>query len=278
MPLARTALTLLLCLAVGGPALAADPPTADDLVARMIRAAGGGDAFASLGVLRFDVVEEETLSDGTVKKGSFIGYSDCGSLDSLRLELPQDVVLGKTARGAWAKVQGKVDDRPQSPRMAVGTLNSKLFPILLPFSLQSRGVELGAVSAAAFEGTPTWRLAVTFRPGFFNAPSMSGTWHVHAEQATGRYLTAEFVPPVEVRAVADEGVRYRPLKTTTVGGVTLPQQILLDGIDFSGRPNGHVRVSRVAAAVHTDYDPTLFMDPRQLEALDSGDVVPGPTS
>lgn len=278
MTFARVSLTLLICLVLSGAASEAAAPTADEVVAGMVRAAGGAEAFAALGVLRFEVSEEETLSDGSVTKNAFIAFADTGNVDSLRLELPQDVILGKTVRGAWAKIQGTVDERPQSPRMATGTLNSKLFPILLPFSLRSRGVELGAVEAAELEGTPTWRLEVTFRPGFFSAPSMSGPWHVHAERSSGRYRAAEFLPPVGVRDVADEGVRYRPLKTTSFEGLSLPEQILLDGIDFNRQPNGHVRVTRVHATVHSEFDPTLFMDPRELDALDEGDVLPIPRS
>ncbi len=273
--LALTALSAL--LATGAPIANATTPSAEAVVAGMVRAAGGADAYAALGVLKLEVSEEETLSDGTVKRTAFVGYADCMSPDSLRLELPGDVVLAKTPRGAWAKVKGEVDGRPQSPRMAAGTLNSKLFPIMLPFSLEASGVELGTVEAATFEGTPSWRLEVRFRQGFFIAPSMSGSWHVHAERASGRLLAAEFLPPPQFRSVADEGVRYRALKTGTLGGVTLPEQLLLDGIDFDGRANGHVRLTRVASSVHGDFDPTLFMDPRELDALDRGTVAPPST-
>jgi hypothetical protein len=257
----------------------AAPPSSSEVLEGMLRAAGGRQAFAELGVIDLRAEENETLSDGKTTSNRFEAWIDTSSLTNLRLEMPPEVVLVRNNDILWAQVAGELDTRPQTPRQVDGTLNAKLFPLLLPFSLTMPGVDVGdEVTESEVEGTDTWRVPVIFRPGFFPTPVMNTTWYVHADRSDGSFVAAEFLPSVEFRKVADEGVRYRPLKTTTYGRVKLATQILMDGLDFSWVPNGHVRITEIDVDTGGRFDPRLFFHPDRLEELESDDIPLGPPS
>ena len=259
-------------------AVHAATPSATAVLDGMLQSAGGSQAFSELGVIQLRADESETLSDGKTTSNTFEAWIDSSSLRNLRLEMPPEVVLARNNDTFWAQVAGNIDTRPQTPRQVDSTLNAKLFPLLLPFSLTMPGVELGEVTAGSVEGVETWRLEVRFRPGFFPTPTMNTVWYVHADRRDGSYVAAEFLPPVELRNVNDEGVRYRPLKLETHGGVKLTTQMLLDGIDFSWVPNGHVRVTKNQVSIGGRFDPRLFFHPERLEALEEDDLPLGPPS
>lgn len=247
----------------------AAPPNADELLESMLEAAGGMEAFRELGVLEIALNEEETAADGTQRNRMSTAYLDAKTLADLRLDLPGEIVVARNGSTAWATRSGAIDDRPQTAKMAIATLNQRLFPLLLPFSLAMEGVQLGKVRETTFEGEPAWVMAVTFSDDFFVTPSMATTWYVHISKEDGSLLTAEFFPPPGVREVSAEGIRYRVLKRTTIGaGSQLPVQVLLDGIDVNGAPTGHVRVTRMQIRVRGPFDPTLFLHPIQLEAIE----------
>ena len=253
-------------------------PSAADVVDRMLRASGGAKAFSELGVIQLRADENETRSDGSTMSNTFEAWVESGTMRNMRLEMPPEVVLARNNDTLWAQVAGTVDTRPQTPRQVDGTLNAKLFPLLLPFSLEMPGVDVGAVTEGSVEGTDTWRLEVRFRPGFFPTPTMNTVWYVPANRADGSYGAVEFLPPVELRNVNDEGVRYRPLKHETHGGVKLITQMLMDGLDFSWVPNGHVRVTKTDITTGGRFDPRLFFHPERLDALEEDDVPLGPPS
>jgi hypothetical protein len=155
--------------------------------------------------------------------------------------------------------------------MVRGTLNQRLFPLLLPYSLAMDGIRLSNPQQSNFDGEPAWRVAVDFPPGFFVAPSMKTTWYLYVRKADFMMLGVEFIPPPAVRTIRSEGIRYRPLKWVSLGsGVQLPAQILLDGIDMYGAPTGHVRVTNLAITVRGGYDPTLFINPDRLQQIEDG--------
>ncbi|HOC43304.1 MAG TPA: hypothetical protein PKJ99_09875 [Thermoanaerobaculales bacterium] len=265
---ARAVLIVLAALLV--PAVApAGPPEAAALLDGMLQAAGGIEAFRDLGVLEIALTEEETTADGTPHSRRATAYLDARTLSSLRLELPGDVVVARHGGNGWSTRAGAPDERPQASRMAVGTLNQRLFPLLLPFTATMEGVRLGAVNETSFEGVPAWRVAVSFPEGFFIAPSMSTTWYLHIRKDSGALLAAEFLPPPSVREVRSEGIRYRVLKHGAIGaGTQLPVQVLLDGIDLNGSPTGHVRITKMQVTVRGPFDPSLFLHPLELQALE----------
>ena len=271
MMIARGLAPILLAATLVSPALATEPPAAKDLVQRVVAAAGGQEAFAALGVLKLDIHEEETTSEGTARTADFTAYVDSGRLANLRLEMANDVVLATNAGGGWASLKGKVDDRPQAPRMAAGTVREKLFPILLPFSLAMDGISYGEVHEGDVNGTPVWYVTVHFPNMFFTSPLMSTSWYLTVRQSDDALLSAEFLPPTQFRNVKPEGVRYRFTKTRTLGGVTLPQQMLFEGIDTAYRATNHFQVVKLATSVHGPADPALFMNPDELEKQEEGE-------
>jgi hypothetical protein len=101
---------------------------------------------------------------------------------------------------------------------------------------------------------------------------MDTTWRVFFSRDDGTVLGAEFLPPEKVRAVREEGVRYRILKRTEVDGLVLPEQVLLEGIDPAGIENGHVRVTKVDTVTIGPYDRSIFIHPDEQARIDSGDV------
>lgn len=251
----------------------AAPPTPDQLLDLMLTGAGGGDDFAAVGVLALSVNEEETMSDGSTDTGSWQSYVYTGNLDNMRLELPGQIVVVRNQDQAWASVGGKVDDRPQTPRMARGTVDQKLFPLLLPFSLTMEGVALRDISASSFEGTPSWRATVVLPTGFMASPSMGGApWRLEVARDGGRLLAAEVLPPDNMRQVAGEGLRYQAIGWQEIGAAKVPSKVLLEGIDFNRNRNGHVRITTIESKVRGPFDPTLFVNPSRLEDIEEGEI------
>jgi len=265
---ARATLLVLAALLVPAVSLAG-PPDGAALLEGMMQAAGGLQAFRDLGVIEIALTEEETTANGTQHKKQSTAYVDAATLGSMRLELPGEVVVARKGASGWSSRAGVPDDRPQGSRMAIGTLNQRLFPLLLPFTATMKGVRLGTVYETSFEGQPAWRIAVTFEENFFITPSMAATWYFHIRKDNGALLAAEFLPPPGVRDVRSEGIRYRVLKQAPIGsGVQLPVQVLLDGIDLNGSPTGHVRVTKMQVTVRGPYDQKLFLHPLEVQALE----------
>jgi hypothetical protein len=248
----------------------AGPPDADAILKGALDAVGGEQAFQELGILEISITEEETRADGQRHKKQLTGYLNTANLTNMRLELPGNIVIARAGGESWATRDGEIDERPQTPQMASGMLNQRLFPLFLPYTLGMGGVTLSDVTESSFEGEPSWRIAVRFREKFFMSASMSTTWYVHVRRSDHAVLAIEFLPPVEFRQVATEGVRYRTLKQTETKGSQLPSQILVDGIDFDGSPTGHVRVTKLSIRVLGPNEPALFLHPVVLKAIEGG--------
>jgi hypothetical protein len=101
---------------------------------------------------------------------------------------------------------------------------------------------------------------------------MDTTWRVFVNRENHQVLGAEFLPPEEYREVRDEGVRYRILKRDPVDGLMLPSQVLLDGIDFNGVENGHVRVTKIETTTIGPFDLSIFILPDELERIEADDI------
>jgi hypothetical protein len=268
----NTALALTVGLVVAAGQAAAGAPTAEELVNRAVAAAETTTTMDRHDMIRAAIRQEETASDGSSEVRELTAVFYGRRLDSVRIELDGGVSLALASGDAWAMIRGEVDSRPQTPRMAAGTIRQTLFPLLMPFSLGMPGVTLGAVTEGSFDGTPAWVLEIGFEADFFAAPSMVTTWKVFIDRANDLVLGAEYLPAPDLRAVRTEGVRYRILQRQEVDGVSLATQVLLDGIDLEGVPNGHVRVTKLSYLSAGPLDLSLFIDPAEGERLDAGEV------
>ena len=262
----------LIVMLVAATAAAQDQPSPQVVLDKAIEAAGGLEALAALGTLELDIEDQETRESGETTVETVHAYVDCTSLTNLRLELPRDLVLVREGDSGWATIRGTLDDRPSTPAMARGTVHQRLVPVLLPFSLALPGVSPIAAEETEFEGQPAWKLKVEFPETFFMAPVISNTWSVYVGRQDYRLLAAEFMPPAKYAELAGEGMRYRPIKRQELGGVTLTDQLMTEGIVAGGAATPHVRISTISAAKLEGWDPSLFLNPDKLEALDEGDV------
>ena len=261
-------LSLVFLVVLAAPSIAvAESPDAREIVDRMISVAGG-DAFSTAGVLELAVEEEETRSDGSQAKRAYKAYVDTTNLKNLRLELPGDVVIARFGGVSWATRKGQLDERPQTSKMANGTLNQRLFPLLMPFSLKMEGVGVTGLAEGNWEGRDAWVLAVTFAKNFFTSPVLNTTWHVIVAKDDASILSMEFVPSVEYQKVEREGIRYRVLKQEDVEGAQIGTWFLLNGINAKRQESGHVRVTKIKPSVRGPWEPTLFMHPNQIEAFE----------
>ena len=102
---------------------------------------------------------------------------------------------------------------------------------------------------------------------------MGAEWRVFFDQKTSEVLAAEYLVPADLRAPGrGEGARIRILTRRDVDGISLPAQILTDGIDANGVENGHVKVTKIEHTSVGPFDPTVFMHPEELKKHDEGDV------
>lgn len=266
----RVILIIAAIAALAGPAAAA--PTAEEIIAKAVAAAEIESTLADHDMIRLGINQEETTSDGKTQSNHRTAIIHGGRLENARMEIGNGISLMLSGSTGWAMIRGEVDSRPQTPRMAAGTIHQTLFPLLMPFSLQMDGVTLGSVTKGSFDGTPVWIVEVGFESDFFAAPSMVTTWSVFIGQEDDKVLGAEHLPDEEYRAILDEGMRFRYLKRSNVDGVELPSQVLIDGIDFNGAENGHVRVTKINATTAGPFDLSLFIEPSKAEQLDAGDI------
>jgi hypothetical protein len=266
----RILAVLIVSWIAGGMAWAQDTPSPDELIDRMIAAAGGEEAYNKLGILKLTIDENERTSKGQERNlGSFKGYASTERADLLRLEMPGEIVLGRSGIDGWATVRGRIDDRPPTPTKAKGSINAKLFPVLLPYSLRFPGLSFPSVEKTTWEGQPAWMLKMIPAAQFFNNMVFEQPWTIYVSRKNYQILAAEFEPPAEHAQVILEGVRYNILRTESIGGVSLPALVVMDGFDLESRlPNGHLRTTKVQVEVMDIPDYTLFFDPAQLRALE----------
>jgi len=266
----RRNLSLLLFLTLAATAAAADEmPDPKEILEKMI-AAAGGEAFASLGILELEVTEEEIRNDGTQSGKSYKLFVDTSNLDNLRMEFPGEVVVAASKGGGWSTTANVLDDRPQVPKMARLTINQSAFPLLLPYSLQKEGVWLKEVRETQLNGRDVWVITLPFSKGFFASPVMETTWILVVAKDDYSIQSLEFAPAPAFADVSPVGVRYRVLKQKEIDGATIVEQMLAIGINSQYQESGANRVTKIAPKVRP-WDPTLFLSPAQLEALEKDD-------
>jgi hypothetical protein len=242
----------------------AEIPEPAVVVARMIEAAGGAE-FREIGVLKLEVTEESTRNDGSSTETSYTVFVDTADLTHLRKE-DAAIVIGRYGVNGWAMVDGKLDDRKQTPRMAKVTLNQAVFSLLLPFSLEMEGVWVESVEESSWEGKEAWKLTLPFVKGFFVSPVLTTKWSIYVSKDDHSILAVSFLPPVEYQKVQHVGMRYRYLKHDEVDGARIPSQILAIGTNLSGIETGSFRVTKITPTVHGPSDPSLFKTPLISEA------------
>lgn len=267
-----TMIVILGALVATAGAVSAATPTAEALVAQAVDAAQSGTDMNGLDIIRLGIHMEETTSDGATETRDYTALFHGSGVENSRVELSHDVTLALSGTTAWAMIRGELDTRPQTPVMAAGTIRQTVFPLLLPYSLRMEGVNLdAAVAETSFDGTPAWVIHISFDTGFFAAPSMVVPWRVFFSRENHQVLGADYLPPTEYRNIIDEGIRYRILKRQDVGGVSVPAQVLMDGIDFNGVENGHVRVTKVTAETTGPLDLSLFISPEAADRMEAGE-------
>jgi hypothetical protein len=263
-------LSLVLSLTLGATAALADEmPDPNTIVAKMI-AAAGGEAFADLGILELEVTEHEIHNDGTQSGKSYKLFVDTSNLDNMRMELPGEVVVAVNGGGGWSTTANVLDDRPQVSKMARLTINQSVFPLLLPYSLQMEGVWLKEIYETQLNGRDVWVIAIPFSKGFFANPVLETTWILAVAKDDFSIQSLEFAPAPAYADVSPVGVKYKILKQKEIDGATVVEQMLAIGINSQYQEYGANRVTKIASKVQP-WDPTLFLSPAQLEALEEDD-------
>ncbi len=261
---------LILTGALAVPVQAATDASHQALLKKMIAAATVKPVKRGGPVVQLKVREEETTSDGVVHKRAFTAWINPASILQRRLQLNPSVIIGFDGRYGWATIRGKEDKRPQTPTMAAGTLNNKLFAELLPFSLQEPGVTIISVSRTKWRKKPVLKLQVEVPRNFFTSPIMNTTWSVLVDPKTYHVIVAQFLPPKKYLAIAAEGMRYEFLKHTVAAGLRLPTYVVIIALQGErGTEGGHTAVDHITVTTQP-YDPSLFLSPKELERINEG--------
>ncbi len=237
-----------------------------------MKAAGGANALAGLGILKAHIHNEETTAKGEQHVTDMTAWVNGADLEQLRLQYTPRILLVDNGIKAWAMIDGQLDTRRQTPLMARTTLHDRLFPLLLPFSLGIEGVRVTSVTGATWEGEPVWKLTVEFPPNYFTTPIFNTPWELLVRRSDGRLLVAQLFAPEEYLKVGAEGVRYRFLRWEKVGPARLASDLLVVGIDQNGAESGHVRTVKVRWESLGMPSEPLFMHPEDLEAMEEGDL------
>lgn len=217
------------------------------------------DALRRLATVKFVIDREEIALDGTQTQTKMVLYVRLPGPVPGRFEIPAaGVVAGDDGSGGWALIGGAPDTRANTPVMMKRLLTTDLFPVLLPFSLGWDGVAVTAVSPATVNGRPVWNLHVETVRTFFYTPQIANQWTVSLDRQTYEVVRAESPYTDLGRGITADGMRFSWATTQTVGGVRLPTQLRVIGLDAQGKENAHTRVDRIAVTQIT---------PKEAEAL-----------
>lgn len=226
---------------------AAQAPPAKKIIQQACEAAGGVGAFNALGALQVEVRSQEVTADGhTSSTARRITFQAPGPIPA-RLEMAGGSVLaGDDGSGGWALIGKRPDTRTATVYMVQRSIQTALFPILLPFSLNWNGVNVSHVAAATVDGRPVWELTLTFPLSFFDNPQIGTTWKIDVDQHSFAVLRAES-PYVDLgKGITSDGMRFSWTKRTQVRGVSLPVEQTINGIDLYGHENAHNRMDAIS--------------------------------
>jgi hypothetical protein len=246
------------------PALAqAAPDSARAIIDHACDAVGGVAALRAIPILQATITSEEVTNDGhTSKSSQRIFFAPPGPTPG-RLEFNgSGVVVGDDGTGGWAITHGMPDARPGTVYMVKRSLTTTLFPVLLPFSLLWEGVGVTGVAAGEVDGVPVWRLAVTVPKGFFASPQIATQWTVDIDRAKYTVVRAESPFTDLGHGLVADGMRFSWLSPTRVGGVLLPGEQHIVGLDAQGDTRAHSRIDRLTYAVlGANQTAVLFANP-----------------
>ena len=270
----RSTLPLLVAgfIALSGLA-SAETPTANNIVDRAISAAELESSMAEHDMIRLAIHQEETTSDGTSHASDVTALIHGANLENTRVELGQGISLVLNNSDAWAMI-GRSARHPR-PDATDGCRNHPTDPVPAVAALfpahggrptrrghrrqLRRNPGLGdrrRLHAGVLLGARAWS-----RPG--RSSSVARTTSCSAPSSCRTWSTS----PASTRAFGIVISRRQD-----IGGISLAAQVLLDGIDFNGVENGHVRVTKMTAKTAGPLDLSLFIHPEEQERLDSGDV------
>lgn len=245
------ALLAVAALSAAAPVSSQTPPQGapdpKDLVIRACQAAGGIDAFRTLGIVHMIRDREEVTLAGEIVRGqNLVVFSAPGPIPG-RLELPQkSIVSGDDGTGGWSLQGGRYDQRQSTTYMIKRLITTEVFTLLLPFSLTWDGVEVVRADAVDLGGTPAWRLDVTTNRSFFHTPQIPTTWTVYLHRQSHAVLQAE-CPPIDLgKGMRSDGMRFRWSKPIKLGGVWLPGQQTVVAVDITGLEKSHTRTDRMS--------------------------------
>ncbi len=277
----KICLAIATIAALASPLQAGDVPTPSELVDRMIDAAGGTKCLHGT-VFAMRINEEETNAEGTTQTSRANMFVNGSNLVQRRMPMGSALVLGHDGKTGWATKGGALDDRPQTPTMAAGTLNQKSFVVLLPFSLRFPDVSANAVESTTWEGKQAWTLKVTFAKGFFVSPVLNTEWEIIVDKQNYEILAAQFLPPASFGEVLAEGMRFTYLTRQDVSGAKIAKDMLVVGIEPTSPEadqepifveTNHVRVVKVLIKLLETPELTLFMHPNTLQKLEDDEPI-----
>lgn len=234
-----------------------------EVVTRACEAAGGVSAFRTLGFLRAEIASEEVTQDGQTTSTSKVLILNTEAIAPVRFELPGlGVIAGDDGSGGWALVQGRPDPRPSTTVMVKRMVTADAFPLLLPCSLTWPGVAVTEVAPAQLGDRPTWRLTVTLARNFFHTPQIATVWTVDVDRENLQVLRADSPYTDLGKGVVADGMRFSWSGFVTVGGVRLPTQQTVIGLDPLGKEKTHSRRDTVKwERLATEKTAGLFENP-----------------
>lgn len=238
----RQTLLLATAMAFAWQASAQEVLTPQEVVRRACDKAGGLETFQRLGFLRVEISSSEVTQDGTTSEHKKLVIFSPQFIVPVRMELPRlNVIAGDDGSGGWALVKGKPDARPATILMVRRMVTTDAFPLTLPFSLTWPGVAVTDLAEDSLSGRPTWRLRVTLARNFFHTPQIATQWTVHIDRDNYQVLQADSPFTDLGKGVVADGMRFSWSNYVTVGGVRLPTQQLIVGLDASGNEKAHSR-------------------------------------
>jgi hypothetical protein len=245
----------MMILVLGSVLVAAVPVTAQDAggtptpaaaVKRACDAAGGLDAFMTIGVVELHVNREEVTQDGHKTNTSKTMFFLAPGPIPGRTEDPQlQVIAGDDGNGGWATVGGQVDSRPSTTYMVKRLLTGELFPLLLPFSLTWEGVTVTDVVPVELAGQPVWRLKVELNHSFFHSPQISTSWTVDLDRRSFALAQAQSPATDLGKGLRADGMKFSWGEPVKLKSVALPGYQRIVGLDEAGREKSHSRIDHI---------------------------------
>jgi hypothetical protein len=260
-------LTVLGCgLLVAGPTAAQHvptPPTPELALKRACDAAGGLEAFQNVGILAIATKSEEVTQEGEVTTTLRTSYLLAPGPLPGRFEYPDKrVVAADDGTGGWAVIDRKPDTRFATTVKVQRSLQTALFPMLLPFSLTWKGVTIQSVTAVQMKGRPVWQLTVNLPKSFFDNPQIATTWTVSLDRSTFAVVQAESPFTDLGKGVTADGMRFTWQHPVKIGKVTLYNEQRITGLNELGQEKAHSKIDHLQYhVVPVSEAATLFANP-----------------